>query len=165
VTWVGPQEFETGEPSVRAEPTTEAATAGTEPSADATGETPLGLVAVLAFVAVLGGGYVFYRRQRRNIDELPSSVGSDDSEEPPASHVDEAPSAATADTEFMTDAERVEQLLAAEGGTVKQAAIAEELDWSASKTSRVISGLADEGRVEKRRIGRENVVALPGEID
>ncbi|MBP1922838.1 putative membrane protein [Halorubrum alkaliphilum] len=43
---------------------------------------------------------------------------------------------------------------------MRQSAIVEELDWSKSKTSRVLSRMADEGDVEKLRIGRENVIDL-----
>jgi uncharacterized membrane protein len=60
----------------------------------------------------------------------------------------------------LTDEERVQQALANEQGRMRQADLAEELDWSASKTSRVLSGMADEGTIEKIRVGRENVVDL-----
>jgi len=67
----------------------------------------------------------------------------------------------TADGDLTrTDGDRVVEFLAANGGQLKQAAIAEELGWSASKTSRTLSELADEGRVEKLRLGRENVISL-----
>ena len=54
-------------------------------------------------------------------------------------------------------------LLRDRDGYMKQSEIAETLDWSPSKTSRTVSRLADEDRVEKLRIGRENVVSLPDE--
>lgn len=57
-----------------------------------------------------------------------------------------------------TDPEAVEELLDAEGGRVKQAAIAEELGWTPSKTSRVLSQMEEAGRIERIRIGRENLV-------
>lgn len=55
------------------------------------------------------------------------------------------------------------ELLGEHGGQMKQSAVAEELGWSASKTSRIVSGVAEEDRVEKLRIGRENVLTLPEE--
>jgi hypothetical protein len=164
LTWVGPQEFETGEPSVRAEPMAVATTDRTEAEADTTGLSLVGLIAVLTAISVLGGGYVLYRRDGQDDDES-SSFGNRSGDESLASPAGDDSSGAADTTEFVTDAERVEQLLAVKGGTVKQSAIATELDWSASKTSRVISSLNNDGRVEKRRIGRENVVALPSEID
>jgi hypothetical protein len=60
----------------------------------------------------------------------------------------------------LTDEERVERALARERGRMRQSALATELEWSASKTSRVLSAMADDGRVEKLRVGRENVVDL-----
>ncbi len=60
----------------------------------------------------------------------------------------------------LTDEERVKQLLARNEGRLRQSAVADRLDWSASKTSRVLSGMADAGTVEKIRVGRENVVDL-----
>lgn len=163
VSWVGPQEFDAGEPSVRAEPERESTTDGTEPAADRDGGS-LGLVAVLVVAGVLGGGYAVYRRRRSATDPSPSATTVDRSA-PQSASANTGPADGSETAEFVTDAERVEQLLAANDGRVKQSTIAEELDWSASKTSRVVGDLADEGRVEKRRIGRENVVALPGEID
>ena len=46
---------------------------------------------------------------------------------------------------------------------MRQADIAEAVDWSKSKTSPVVSWMAEEGTVEKIRIGRENVVRLAGD--
>ena len=60
----------------------------------------------------------------------------------------------------LTDEERVAQALAREHGRMRQSALADSLEWSASKTSRVLSRMADDDRVEKLRVGRENVVDL-----
>lgn len=65
----------------------------------------------------------------------------------------------------LTDEDRVRKALAEDDGRMRQAALAEELDWSASKTSRVLSGMADDGTVEKIRVGRENVVDLAVDDD
>jgi uncharacterized membrane protein len=46
---------------------------------------------------------------------------------------------------------------------MKQSDIVDALDWSKSKTSRVLSDMAEADRVEKLRIGRENVISLPTE--
>ena len=75
----------------------------------------------------------------------------------------EAAGDTAADDLTRTDGDRVVECLAANGGQMKQAAIADELDWSASKTSRTLSELADDGRIEKLRLGRENVISLPDE--
>jgi len=65
----------------------------------------------------------------------------------------------------LTDADRVESVLAEAGGQIRQSEIVEALDWSKSKTSRMLSDMAQEGRVEKLRIGRENVIDLVEEFD
>jgi uncharacterized membrane protein len=62
-----------------------------------------------------------------------------------------------------TNEEQVIALLEAADGQRKQAAIGAALGWSDSKTSRVLSSLADEGTIEKIRIGRENVIRLQRE--
>jgi hypothetical protein len=91
-----------------------------------------GLVVPLAVVLVLGlvlvGGYAVRSRTRGATD--------------PA---------------VRTDAEAVEALLR-ERGRTKQSEIARELDWTPSKTSRVLSNMEAEGTVTRTRIGRENVV-------
>lgn len=61
---------------------------------------------------------------------------------------------------IVTDEEHVIALLREHDGRIRQAAIVEELDWSASKASRVVASLVDDGRVEKLRLGRENVIDL-----
>jgi hypothetical protein len=65
--------------------------------------------------------------------------------------------------EFVTNETQVLDLLEQHNGQLKQADIVESLDWSKSKTSRVLSELAEEGVVEKIRLGRENVIRLPNE--
>ena len=67
------------------------------------------------------------------------------------------------DGEVRTNEEQVIALLEAADGQRKQAAIGAALGWSDSKTSRVLSSLADEGTIEKIRIGRENVIRLQRE--
>lgn len=63
--------------------------------------------------------------------------------------------------ELLTDEDRVEALLEEYGGRMKQGAVVEELDWSKSKTSRVLSDMADNNRIRKLRIGRENLIEKP----
>ena len=67
--------------------------------------------------------------------------------------------------ELLTDSDRVRRLLDGAGGRMKQADVADELAWSASKTSRVVADMADEGLVRKLRLGRENVLELVEESE
>lgn len=68
--------------------------------------------------------------------------------------------AASDEPELATAPEKVTELLTARGGRVPQSDVAEELDWSQSKTSRVISDMVEEGTVEKLRLGRQNLIEL-----
>lgn len=97
-------------------------------------------------LAVLLGGYL---AASRGLSATIAGVGGadDPSEE--------------AEPRIVTDADRVVQLLNEEGGQIRQAEVEERMDWSSSKTSRTLSDMADEGRIEKIRIGRENVIRLP----
>ncbi|GGM58007.1 hypothetical protein J2752_001068 [Halarchaeum rubridurum] len=63
--------------------------------------------------------------------------------------------------ELLSDEERVERLLRENGGRMKQGDIVSETKWSDAKVSQLLSAMAEEGRVEKLRIGRENLISLP----
>ncbi len=64
--------------------------------------------------------------------------------------------------ELLSNEERVLALLEYNDGRMKQQAVASELDWSDAKTSQVIGKLRDAEEIETFRLGRENVVSLPG---
>ncbi|MEF8800648.1 MAG: hypothetical protein V5A38_04625 [Halolamina sp.] len=73
--------------------------------------------------------------------------------------------AAGVDPELLSDEERVEYLLEQNGGRMRQADIVAETDWSDAKVSQLLSRMADEGSIEKLRLGRENVISLPDGAD
>nr|WP_049896898.1 helix-turn-helix domain-containing protein [Natrialba chahannaoensis] len=64
--------------------------------------------------------------------------------------------------EFMTDQERVHQLISENGGRMKQSRIVDSVDWSKAKVSRLLAELEEDGQITKLRLGRENLVCLPG---
>lgn len=64
--------------------------------------------------------------------------------------------------EFITDQERVRQLLRENGGRMKQSNIVDSVDWSKAKVSRLLADLEEDNQVTKLRLGRENLVCLPG---
>ncbi|WP_254764756.1 helix-turn-helix transcriptional regulator [Natrinema marinum] len=64
--------------------------------------------------------------------------------------------------EFVTDQELVRQLLEDNGGRMKQSKIVDSVDWSKAKVSRLLADLEDDGQITKLRLGRENLVCLPG---
>lgn len=96
----------------------------------------------------------------------PVEVGEAASE-PPAEGDEEAADDADGDDgvdlSLLSDEERVEHLLEQNGGRMKQANIVKETGWSDAKVSQLLSAMADEGRVDKLRLGRENLISLPDE--
>ncbi|WP_415379280.1 helix-turn-helix transcriptional regulator [Halosimplex sp. TS25] len=67
------------------------------------------------------------------------------------------------DEELLSDEERVERLIEHNGGRMKQAAIVQETGWSNAKVSQLLSAMDDDGRIDKLRIGRENLISFPDE--
>ncbi|MFB6141512.1 MAG: helix-turn-helix transcriptional regulator [Halosimplex sp.] len=67
------------------------------------------------------------------------------------------------DEELLSDEERVERLLERNGGRMKQAAIVRETGWSNAKVSQLLSGMDEDDRIDKLRIGRENLISFPDE--
>jgi hypothetical protein len=67
------------------------------------------------------------------------------------------------DPALLSDEERVEHLLDRNGGRMKQARIVKETGWSDAKVSQLLSTMADDGRIKKLRLGRENLISLPDE--
>ncbi|ELZ60570.1 MULTISPECIES: helix-turn-helix transcriptional regulator [Halorubrum] len=80
-----------------------------------------------------------------------------DEEEDPTESEDAPP----VDSDLLSNEEQVLRLVESEGGRMKQKRVAEELDWTAAKTSQVVTGLRDEGDLDGFRLGRENVLSLP----
>ncbi|MFB6104652.1 MAG: helix-turn-helix transcriptional regulator [Halobacteriaceae archaeon] len=165
--WEGPQSFGENEPAVVYLPSN-----GVSPPGDGNLLLIAGYVLGVG-IALVGGGlavYAWLRRDRFFGDGGPLPLGGDSHPESadssPADTTDEpaaSPTGATeddADPTLLSDEERVERLLEREDGRMKQAAIVEETDWSNAKVSQLLSSMADEGRVEKLRIGRENLITL-----
>lgn len=88
---------------------------------------------------------------------------ADEPSETDADETDEPDGTGEVDPALLSDEERVEQLLDRNGGRMKQARIVQETGWSDAKVSQLLSTMADEGRVEKLRLGRENLISLPDE--
>ncbi|MCG1004223.1 MULTISPECIES: hypothetical protein [Halobacterium] len=177
--WSGPQTFGADEPF--AEFTENDSVVGVS-------VVVLVAVGVLALVVGAATVWAYYRDEPasswldRVRDEVTSTDASDDSEsdEPPADAgavtgtggaAASSPSAGgdtdseseRTDPELLSDEERVERLLREHGGRMKQSEIVEETRWSTAKVSQLLSSMADDDRVEKLRIGRENLISLPGE--
>jgi uncharacterized membrane protein len=134
------------------------------------------LVGAVAVVAVVG--YLVRARDGLPVPPLPTSTSGDESGETAVTDGASAESAdaavaagATGDTdegdavdaELLSDEERIERLLERNGGRMKQATIVKETDWSNAKVSQLLSAMDDEGRIDKLRIGRENLISFPDE--
>lgn len=147
VVWTGPKEFSSDGPEVLVERTEGGAGLSVPVS-------PVGFAAVaLLCVALVAGWYRTRARQEEASLETPSVEPATETEtsEPPEA--------------LLSDEERVIRLLKDNGGRMKQQAVVEQLDWSETKTSQVVSDLHEADKIERYRLGRENVLALPGEID
>ncbi len=129
--------------------------------------------AVVAVVAIaLVGGFLYFRRDGSDDRETPAATtdrGGDDDDDRVANSARSGAATADAresaddgvDTSLLSDEERVEHLLERNGGRMKQANIVRETGWSDAKVSQLLSSMAEDGRVEKLRLGRENLISLP----
>lgn len=136
---------------------------------------PWGLLGGGAVVVALAAAVVYVRRRDDGedaavADDSPDD-GTGDEPTPETASGDPAAEAEGGDAgpgqepepepELLSDSERVERLLERNDGRMKQAAIVEETGWSDAKVSQLLSSMADDGRVEKLRLGRENLISLP----
>ncbi|GGL21561.1 hypothetical protein GCM10009037_01070 [Halarchaeum grantii] len=174
VTWFGPREFTDERPRAVLVPNDSVgageagATTGSPSSTDDTdGDTGLPVALLGGLLALLAvGGVAYWRRER-----LAAALGgASDADASPAADASRDPDAdappvgdpAVSDEEMLADDERVERLLREHGGRMRQASIVEETDWSKSKVSMLLSEMEADDRISRLRVGRENVVSLPG---
>ena len=118
-----------------------------------------GIALVVAAVAVLARSG-WRDRLPDHTDDVPAAT--ERSPEPgPADAASTQDEQTADDAELLSDEERVERLLEEHGGRVKQAEVVEQTDWSDAKVSQLLSSMEEEGRINKLRIGRENLITLP----
>lgn len=154
LTWQGPRSFADRRPEAAFVPgATDGGAAGDGVVNDAGGADgvpwyyPVSGLALLAG-ALLAAGLAY---RRRGASEAEATTGGD------------AGAASAVPDEPLSDADRVRKRLAEADGRMRQQQVAEAFGWSASKTSRTLSDMEDEGVIERVRIGRENVVRLTDE--
>ncbi|QCC46971.1 helix-turn-helix transcriptional regulator [Halobellus limi] len=93
-------------------------------------------------------------------DEAPDSGGTDESAAGPGTAAaDDRPW----EDELLSNEERVLALVEHKGGRMKQQEVAGTLEWTDAKTSQVVRKMRDEDKLDAFRLGRENVLVLPGE--
>ena len=114
-------------------------------------------VAGLILLALVGA-VVAGRKLRGVLRSGPAPDRNGSLEEAPP--VDAAGSAGVDEPRSKED--EVLEILREHGGRMKQADLVDETDWSKATVSRLLSTLEDDGRVEKIRVGRGNVVQLTG---
>jgi uncharacterized membrane protein len=107
----------------------------------------LGIVLIAGLVAV---------QRYRDTDPQPDTI---DEPEPSTDEPEEE----DVDVELLSDEEQVERLLEQNGGRMKQARIVDETGWSNAKVSQLLSSMEEDGRIDKLRIGRENLISFPDE--
>lgn len=172
--WEGPTTFEPGYFDIVYHPSSAGPTTGGISS-------PLVVGALLlSGAALLVGLYLLFGRRRGDETRDPTESGEADrggetTREPTGAaaesgisgegdgNADRDTGADEPDPELLSDEERVEYLLERNGGRMKQATIVKETGWSNAKVSQLLSSMDDEDRVDKLRIGRENLISLPGE--
>ncbi len=180
--WEGPQTFEPGYFTIVYHPSSSG------PTAEGISDGLVTGALLLSGAALVVGLYLLFSRRREGDEPLP-----DESEEPSAAEKGDGPASGTApvgttgategteaddaadrstdsderggdtDPDLLSDEERVEYLLERNGGRMKQATIVKETGWSNAKVSQLLSSMDDADRVDKLRIGRENLISLPGE--
>lgn len=178
IRWEGPRTFGADHPSIRY-------VQSAPPENGTDWQLLLSYVLGVA-VAILAGGIAVYAWIRRDSegeseqgpaaeggpdsgDQGPAIAGSQETEssatetaESETTDTDESASEGI-DPELLSDEERVEHILSKNDGRMKQAAIVEETGWSNAKVSQLLSAMAEDDRIEKLRIGRENLISLPDE--
>lgn len=126
---------------------------------------PPELVAGIGAMLLLVVAGVWYLRQQE--ETVPQSDAGPIREAPPTAErsqpEEQEDEADDVDLSLLSDEERVEHLLEQRGGRMRQADIVKETGWSDAKVSQLLSAMADNGRVNKLRIGRENLISLPDE--
>jgi hypothetical protein len=155
--WDGPQSFGANEPAVVFETV----------SIPGSGLGPMAVLGGLVIVILAGLLVVGWRRGGLSVGPVshepepetgPATEPAPGEQSNPEEPAEPEPEA---EPELLSDEERVERLLRENDGRMKQARIVEETRWSNAKVSQLLSAMAEADRVEKLRIGRENLISLP----
>jgi len=114
------------------------------------------VLGLLVAYALLVGAIIWVGRSR-------GDGASDAPTRSPTEGGDEPGGAVAATPEPMTNEDRIRQMLDENDGRLRQADIVEQTDWSKSKVSRLLSKMESDGEIRKISIGRENLIARPGD--
>ncbi len=163
ITYLGEESFTDNRPRVVYVPDDPSTTPSGDDTADETPTNPdsdrgwllpaLVVLAAFALAAALVHHFDVLSAIRRRFDADVAESADDDREGEPVTVSEEA---------LLPDDERVIEILKSKGGRTKQIEIVNETEWSKSKVSMLLSEMEEEGRISKLRVGRENIVSLPG---
>lgn len=141
--WYGIADFEAGKPQVVL----------TQKSSFSMFMDVIGKNAVLIFslLALISGGSVslYYFKFRRNMGKKGAR---------PSMH--EFPRT----LEIEDDEEKVVRLLTAAGGSLYQSTIADQLEFSRSKTSKLLKAMEEKGKIKRKEKGREKIVTIKDNV-
>jgi len=124
--------------------------------------------AVIVASLIVGAAVLLRRTDSIHVRDTVLPSGDDGTERaadgaaPPTEQPPEPTPEPEEDLSLLADDERIERLLERNGGRMRQADIVEETNWSDAKVSQLLSSMEDEDRISKLRIGRENLITLPG---
>lgn len=152
--WSGPRNFNSGEPAVVAEKSS---------------SSFFFVVLALLVLMVLGSGVIFYYRKKvggqrpaprvrsSKVEDMepeskpePDDPGLPEPVKPPESTV----------TRFESDDEIIISMLRQHGNAMMQTEIVKKSGFSKSKTSALLTSMAENGQIERVKKGRENLIRL-----
>ncbi|QLG63938.1 helix-turn-helix domain-containing protein [Halorarum salinum] len=140
---------------------------GTEVELGTAPTSPFDVVAAVLFVVVVPGIVLYWKyggaiagRLSSGFQPAASDVGARTGGDDRNGASPTPESDGTTTTQILTDEDRVLKLLREHDGPMPQKSLTEETGWSASKVSRLLSNMEEEGEITKITIGRENVVKL-----
>jgi len=147
------------------------------------GSPPIGVILALGLVAAVAAWLVSRRREGDGTgatgdgpthdgsggDAVGTGTGAQAGSEAEAAAADDAGDGADGtaappwEDELLSNQEKVLALVEHEGGRMKQQAVARTLEWTDAKTSQVVGKMREADDLDAFRLGRENVLVLPGE--
>lgn len=163
VTWEGKRDFGDDEP--RLEATAQQNQPTQTPTQDKESKTIWLIVGGLGLVIITIGFKVYTWNKERtgsDRDATPTKPVTEDTSSE-AQTTRDSVQQETEDDVLLSDDERVLKALKDNDGRMKQAEIADTLDWSSSKTSRVLQRMTDEDKIRSLQIGRENLIDIDTE--
>lgn len=179
VLWHGERHFDADEPRIHLETDPDAPGAqppdennvtdgNDEGGENETGDREDGLfgtgmvLGVGLLVVALGSGAAFVVwRSKRSLPDSAALPGLGTEDHPPEQGTDSPAVGDSPPPELLSNEELVMRTLTEHGGRIKQQTLAEECGWHASKTSKVVTSLKENGRIDVFRLGRENIITLP----